>query len=94
VSGKDGYFDEPVAARYDESDPEMFSPERVDPVVDLLAELAGGGRALELAIGAGRIAVPTTSPIRACARTTSRSWMEPGGTWQCRSATCGRRSST
>jgi hypothetical protein len=43
VSGKDGYFDEPVAARYDESDPEMFSPERVDPVVDLLVELAGGG---------------------------------------------------
>ena len=54
MSGKDGYFDEPVAARYDESDPEMFSPERVDPVVDLLAELAGGGRALELAIGTGR----------------------------------------
>jgi hypothetical protein len=58
MSGKDGYFDEPVAARYDESDPEMFSPERVDPVVDLLVELAGNGRALELAIGTGRIAVP------------------------------------
>ncbi len=58
MSGKDGYFDEPVAARYDESDPEMFSPERVDPVVDLLVELAGDGRALELAIGTGRIAVP------------------------------------
>ncbi|HZE28576.1 MAG TPA: hypothetical protein VE055_00655, partial [Gaiellaceae bacterium] len=54
----DGYFDEPVAARYDESYPEMFSPEHVDPVVDLLAELAGDGRALELAIGTGRIAVP------------------------------------
>ena len=36
----------------------MFSPERVDPVVDLLVELAGDGRALELAIGTGRIAVP------------------------------------
>jgi SAM-dependent methyltransferase len=58
VSGEDGYFDEPVAARYDESSAEMFSPERVDPVVDLLAELAGDGRALELAIGTGRIAVP------------------------------------
>jgi SAM-dependent methyltransferase len=58
VSGEDGYFDEPVAARYDESYPEMFSPERVDPVVDLLAELAGDGHALELAIGTGRIAVP------------------------------------
>jgi SAM-dependent methyltransferase len=58
VTGKDGYFDERVAARYDESYPEMFSPERVDPVVDLLVELAGEGRALELAIGTGRIAVP------------------------------------
>ena len=58
MSGEDGYFDEPVAARYDESSSEMFSPERVDPVVDLLVELAGDGRALELAIGTGRIAVP------------------------------------
>jgi SAM-dependent methyltransferase len=58
VSEEDGYFDEPVAARYDESHAEMFRPERVDPAVDLLAELAGKGRALELAIGTGRIAVP------------------------------------
>ena len=58
MSEEDGYFDEPVAARYDESHAEMFRPERVDPAVDLLAELAGKGRALELAIGTGRIAVP------------------------------------
>src|SRR3954468_688915 len=49
---------EPVAARYDDSYDEMNSPELVDPVVDLLAELAGSGRALELGIGTGRIAVP------------------------------------
>ena len=54
----DGYFDELVAARYDESSAEMFDPAVVDPVVDLLAELAGGGRALELGIGTGRIALP------------------------------------
>jgi SAM-dependent methyltransferase len=30
----------------------------VDPVVDFLVELAGSGRALELGIGTGRIAVP------------------------------------
>jgi SAM-dependent methyltransferase len=36
----------------------MGRPESVDPVVDLLAELAGGGGALELAIGTGRIALP------------------------------------
>ena len=53
-----GYFDERVAARYDESTGEMFDPAVVAPVVDLLAELAGSGRALELGIGTGRIAVP------------------------------------
>ena len=56
----DGYFDERVAARYDESGEiaEMFDPAVVDPVVDLLVELAGRGRALELGIGTGRIALP------------------------------------
>ena len=54
----DGYFDERVAARYDESAAEMFDPAVVDPVVDLLVELAGSGRALELGIGTGRIALP------------------------------------
>jgi SAM-dependent methyltransferase len=57
VPGDDGYFDERIAARYDD-DAEMFDPAVVDPVVDLLAELAGSGRALELGIGTGRIAVP------------------------------------
>jgi SAM-dependent methyltransferase len=54
----DGYFDDRVAARYDESSAEMFDPDVVDPAVDLLSELAGGGRALELGIGTGRIALP------------------------------------
>ena len=54
----DGYFDERVAARYDESSAEMFAPAAVDPVVDFLVELAGSGRALELGIGTGRIALP------------------------------------
>jgi SAM-dependent methyltransferase len=58
VHADDGYFDERVAARYDESSSEMFEPAVVDPVVDLLAELAGSGRALELGIGTGRIALP------------------------------------
>ena len=52
------HFGESVAARYDESSPEMFTPEAVGPVVDLLEELAGGGAALELGIGTGRIALP------------------------------------
>jgi SAM-dependent methyltransferase len=58
VDAEDGYFDERVAARYDESSAEMFDPEVVDPVVDFLVELAGSGRALELGIGTGRIALP------------------------------------
>ena len=53
----DGYFDERVAARYDD-DAELFTPEVLDPIVDFLSELAGNGRALELGIGTGRIALP------------------------------------
>ncbi len=56
MNDEDGYFDEEVAARYDNSD--MFDPAVVDPAVDFLASLAGSGPALELAIGTGRIALP------------------------------------
>jgi SAM-dependent methyltransferase len=51
------YFGEAVAARYDD-DAVMFDRAVVDPVVDFLAELAGGGAGLELGIGTGRIALP------------------------------------
>jgi hypothetical protein len=54
----DGYFDERVAARYDEDDAEMFDAETVGPAADFLAELAGDGQALEFAVGTGRIALP------------------------------------
>ena len=54
----DGYFDERVAARYDETSADMFDPAVVEPTVDLLSDLAGDGRALELGIGTGRIAIP------------------------------------
>ena len=54
----DGYFDERIAARYDETSAEMFEPAVLQPAVDLLVELAAGGRALELGIGTGRIALP------------------------------------
>ena len=56
--GDDGYFDERVAASYDETSAEMFDADVVGPAVDLLAKLADGGRALEFGIGTGRIALP------------------------------------
>jgi SAM-dependent methyltransferase len=58
VDDEDGYFGEPAAATYDDSTSEMFAPEAVNAAVDVLARLAGNGRALELAIGTGRIALP------------------------------------
>ena len=51
-------WDTTAAQRYDEASAEMFAPEVVQPAVDVLARLAGTGRALELAIGTGRLAVP------------------------------------
>ena len=56
--GSEGYFGERVAAVYDERSGNMFEPAVVGPAVDLLAELAGDGGALEFAIGTGRIALP------------------------------------
>ncbi|HEY7104023.1 MAG TPA: class I SAM-dependent methyltransferase [Mycobacteriales bacterium] len=51
-------WDAAAAARYDTPGEGMFAPAVLDPAVDRLAELAAGGRALEFAIGTGRIAVP------------------------------------
>jgi SAM-dependent methyltransferase len=54
----ENYFDDWVAERYDALWADSFDPEVVEPAVDLLAELAGDGRALELGIGTGRLALP------------------------------------
>ena len=54
----ENYFGEEVAARYDDPSDSMFAASAIAPVVDLLADLAGAGAALELGIGTGRIAVP------------------------------------
>ena len=51
-------WDEETARRYDESSAAMFRPAVLDPAVDFLARLAGTGRALELAVGTGRVAIP------------------------------------
>lgn len=47
-----------TARHYDEPESPMFSPELLDATTGFLAELAEGGRALEMAIGTGRVAIP------------------------------------
>src|SRR5436305_8022464 len=54
----ENFFGERVAARYDERYADQADPAVVDPIVDFLVERAGGGAALELGIGTGRIALP------------------------------------
>src|SRR3954467_15765589 len=55
---QDEIWDVDAAQRYDTTGTGMFAPEVLGPTVDRLAALADGGRALELAIGTGRVAVP------------------------------------
>lgn len=52
----DGIFDEQHAVNYDEFSP--GDPAMLDAMVDVLAGLAGDGRALEFASGTGRVALP------------------------------------
>ena len=52
------HFGPRVAERFDERYGYQADPAVVGPVVDFLADLAGDGRALELGIGTGRIALP------------------------------------
>ncbi|GAA0622168.1 class I SAM-dependent methyltransferase [Kribbella sandramycini] len=47
-----------VAAAYDTPGVGMFADEVLEPTTERLAELAAGGRALEFAIGTGRVALP------------------------------------
>ena len=57
-SHDEGFFGERVASVYDEHAAAMFDPAVVTPVVQILADLAGQGGALEFGIGTGRIALP------------------------------------
>jgi SAM-dependent methyltransferase len=64
MKDEDGYFGEDVAASYDDGFEGQFDPAVIDITAGTLAELAGGaadsghGRALEFAIGTGRVALP------------------------------------
>jgi SAM-dependent methyltransferase len=52
------YFGEDVASNYDEGSGPHFDAAVIDQTVDVLAELAGDGKALEFAVGTGRVALP------------------------------------
>lgn len=51
-------YDETDAARYDDDNASVSTPEALDPMLDTLVGLAGSGRVLELASGTGRVIVP------------------------------------
>src|SRR4029077_18926663 len=54
-------WDREVAEVYDQTYRAEFEPSVLDPMVDLLAGLAGGGPALEFAVGTGRVALPLSA---------------------------------
>ena len=55
------YFDERVAKNYDAMNADEFDQAVVEPAVSFIAELAGGGAALELGVGTGRLALPLSA---------------------------------
>ncbi len=75
-------YGDKIAEIYDEMYPQRAN---VEPTVDLLAELAGSGAALELGIGTGRIALPLAARgievhgIDASAAMVARMRVKPGG---------------
>jgi SAM-dependent methyltransferase len=52
---------EDIAEVYDETYAALARPEVIDPMLDVLVELARGGRVLEFAPGTGRLALPLAS---------------------------------
>lgn len=54
----DVLFDEWIALRYERLWPELFEARVLEPTVDFLAGLAGGGPVLEFGMGTGRVARP------------------------------------
>ncbi len=94
--GEKDVWDADAARRYDTPGVGMFAPEVLAPTVDRLAELAERGRALEFAIGTGRVAIPLaergvpvtgielSGPMIEQLRTQGRRGDDPGGgraTW-------------
>ncbi len=58
LSSDDVHLDPVVAAAYDDVHDDHFHPDTIRRTVDVLAELARGGPAVEFAVGTGRLALP------------------------------------
>jgi SAM-dependent methyltransferase len=58
LSKPDEHLRRSVAAGYDAAVADRFTPEAVDPAVEVLAGLARDGVAVEFAVGTGRLALP------------------------------------
>src|SRR5580692_11715277 len=54
----DNYFVGRLATNYDDPEQREFDPAVIEQTAAFLAEVAGGGPALEFAIGTGRVALP------------------------------------
>lgn len=52
---------EQVAQGYDEASAHVYAPEVLTPAVEFLERRAGGGPALEFAVGTGRVAIPLSA---------------------------------
>jgi tRNA1(Val) A37 N6-methylase TrmN6 len=50
-------WDREIAEVYDKTYAAGFEPSVLGPIVGMLADLSGGGQALELAVGTGRVAL-------------------------------------
>lgn len=84
-------FGAEIAERYDRETADL----PVEPMVDVLAEIAGDGAALELAIGTGRVALPLARRgVRVGGIDLSPDMVAKGCATRPRSARCRRESST
>jgi len=61
LSEPDPHLSRRVAAAYDRAHRSEFTDAAVGPAVELLAEIAAGGAAVEFAVGTGRIALPLSA---------------------------------
>jgi hypothetical protein len=67
------YFDERIAQRYEAYWPHLFEPAAIEEVVSFLADLAGGGSALEFGVGTGPDGAPgRDDPARALEQLAAR----------------------